>query len=134
MTTISPIRERPTVLMLEDDPAVRRSMQLLLQGRGFNVRAYSSPGPLLADEAAASAVCLVADYRLQEGDGIAALGSLRSAGFHCPAILVTAFPSQQVHQSALAAGFAEVLEKPLREHVLVHTVSRVSGHWPDVAK
>jgi FixJ family two-component response regulator len=117
--------DRPRILIVEDDPGVRRSMQLLLQGQGFDVRAYASGGSLLADVAAANAVCLVADYRLDEGNGISILRALRQAGWMRPAILVTAFNSAQLQQDAREAGFTEVLEKPFREHALVHAVNRM---------
>src|SRR4051794_17987563 len=42
---------RPRVLIVENDAGVRRSMLLLLQARGFDVRAYPAGQPLLADVA-----------------------------------------------------------------------------------
>ena len=118
--------KRPEILIVEDDPAVRRSMQLLLNGQGFDVRAYASGGSLLADIATSRAVCLIADYRLDEGNGIAVLTALRQSGWTLPAILVTAFNSAQLQQDAREAGFAEVLEKPFKEHALVHAVNRAA--------
>src|SRR3546814_15865794 len=51
----SPTGERPRLLLLEDDAGVRRSLQLLLRARGFDVRAYAAGAALLADPAACDA-------------------------------------------------------------------------------
>ena len=47
--SLPPRKSRPTVFLIEDEPNLRRSLQLLLQGRGFAVRAFASPQSLLAD-------------------------------------------------------------------------------------
>ena len=119
---------RPKILLLEDDSGVRRSLQLLLQAQGFDVRAYAAGAPLLSDESTDEAVCLIADYRMEDLDGIAVLLRLRAKNWAGPAILITAFSSQDLRERATLAGYAVVLEKPLRQHALVETVSRLTAH------
>src|SRR5665647_1872682 len=106
-------QERPRILIVEDDPAVRRSMLLLLQGQGFDSRGYPSGEALLSDPAFGNPACLVADYRMEAVDGIALLSRLREQGWMGPAVLVTAFPSGELAQRAVASGYAAVFEKPL---------------------
>ncbi|MET0371951.1 MAG: response regulator [Sphingobium sp.] len=113
----------PTIALIEDDDAVRRSMQLLLQGQGFLVRSFADAGPLLGGGEIA-ADCLVSDYRLRGSDGVAVLAALRAKGWRGPAIMVTAFGDGEVAQRALAAGFVEILDKPLRNRALTDAVSR----------
>lgn len=124
---VPPVRERPYLLLLEDDAAVRRSLQLLLRARGFDVRAYATGTALLADPLARDACCFVADYRLAEIDGIEVLSRLRESGWSGPAVLITAFPSADVSERALAHGFSQVLEKPFREHALGDALARLTG-------
>jgi len=116
---------RARILLVEDDPGVRRSLQLLLHGRGFEVRAYASGLALLADPTALEAVCLVADYRMPEIDGLLILRRLRDLGWRGQALLITAFPSDGLIDQALAAGYSRVIEKPLVEAALVEAVGRV---------
>ena len=118
---------KPKILLLEDDPGVRRSLQLLLQAQGFNVRAHAAAASLLADEGAMDAVCLVADFRMDDLDGINVLARLRARHWHRPAVLITAYPSQDLRERAERAGYATVLEKPLRQHALVETVARLAA-------
>jgi FixJ family two-component response regulator len=109
----------PRVLLLEDDAGVRRSLHLLLRAHGFDVRSYAAPGPLLADLAVGDAQFLVSDYQLDQTSGIEVLRALRTAGWMRRAILITAFPSADLHKAAKAAGYDAVLEKPLEPHVLI---------------
>lgn len=117
----------PRILIVEDDPGARRSLLLLLKGRGFDAAAYPTAAQALADAAAHPPACLVADYRLEDGDGIALLGDMRGEGWDGPAILVSAFGSEQLSRDAAAAGFTLVFEKPLREHALVDAIRRLTG-------
>ncbi len=50
-------------------------MQLLFQGRGFDVRAYAAADPMLLDEQLTEAVCLVIDYLLGDRDGFSVLAT-----------------------------------------------------------
>lgn len=117
---------RPKVLLLEDDSGVRRSLQLLLQARGYEVRAHAAGRSLLADENVEDAVCLVADYRVEDIDGIEVLSRLRTRSWAAPAILITAYPSDDLRERAIQAGYAVVLDKPLRQRALVETVARLA--------
>jgi len=114
--------KKTRILLVEDDAAVRRSLQLLLQANGFDVRAYANGATLLAEATAIEAACLVADYRISDCDGFDILVRLRELGWHGPAVLITGFPSAGVTSAARGAGFDAVFEKPLRQHALVKTV------------
>jgi len=108
--------------LLEDDPGVRRALHLMLRARGFDVHAHESAGLLLADPATATAEFLIADYRLMESNGIDVLQALRATGWQGRAILITGITSPALQAEALAAGFAVVLEKPLRPHDMIHAL------------
>ena len=129
----SRMQERPRLLLVEDDAGVRRSLQLLFRARGFDVRAYAAGAALLADPTVCNACCFIADYRLDETDGIDVLCRLRESGWSGPAVLITAFPSADLTERALAHGFSQVLEKPFREHVLGEAVARLTGGGEAIA-
>jgi FixJ family two-component response regulator len=119
----SPQAQRPRILLSEDDPAVRRSIQLLLVSRGYDVRAYTSASALLSDPGAQSAQGLVADYRMPDVDGITMLRRLRSAGWRGAALLITGFPAGDLAQRAAQEGFHAVLEKPLKDRELIQQLA-----------
>ncbi|QXQ05978.1 response regulator [Sphingosinicellaceae bacterium] len=117
-------------MLVEDDPAVRRSLCMLFQSRGYVVRAHASAKTLVADPELGDAACLVADYRLGDDDGVALLRTLRRRGWLAPAILVTGHNSPEITAQALAAGFSTVIEKPLREGFLVGVITQLVAQSP----
>lgn len=124
MNTATDTRDpRPLVLLVEDEDGVRRSLQLYLTGRGYRVRAFSAVAPAIADPASNEAALLVADYRLPDGDGLTLLAGLRQRGWQGRAILVTAYPSEQLAQIAATAGYATIIEKPLRHEELLGSLA-----------
>ena len=118
---------RPSLILVEDDDSVRRALQLLLSGRGYQVRSFASAASALADPVALDAAYLVADFMLSESDGVALLRGLRALGWKGRAILVTAFPSDAVRRAAEAVGYAAVMEKPLRQQALLAALDPASS-------
>lgn len=119
MNTEASGRRSNRALLIEDDEGVRRSLQLLLHGRGYDVRAYASAGLVLENDEVGEAGLLVTDYRLPDGNGIDLLRSLRRRGWAGRSVLITAYPSASVLQEAFDSGFDAVLEKPLRQRSLI---------------
>jgi FixJ family two-component response regulator len=116
---------RQKILLIEDEPELRRSLQLLFHGRGFAVRAFASPQALLADPALLEADCLIADYRMPELDGLHLMSELRQRGWSGPAVLITAYPSAELTAQALELGYSEVAAKPFLDRSIVGTVTRL---------
>jgi FixJ family two-component response regulator len=118
---------RPRVLLVEDDAAVRRSLQLLLRGKGYDVRAYSSPIGLAGDAEALRSDCLVADLLMPHQDACDLLVDLRGAGWHGPALLISGQLTDERVKRARAAGFQSVLPKPLADQTIAEAVGRLLG-------
>lgn len=119
------MRTVPEVLLVEDDQAVRRSLQLLLRGHGYRVKAYPSSQAVSDDPDAVGAALLLADYRLPGANGFDVLRRLREAGFGGSAILMTGFGSEALSRQAEALGFDLVLDKPIRPNQLL-TIARAA--------
>jgi FixJ family two-component response regulator len=115
-----------TVLIVDDDPAVRGSLQFCLEVEGFLVRTYASAAELLNDEHVPENGCLVIDYRLPSLNGLDLLSQLRQRRIMLPAILVTSHPSEAVRQQISAAG-AVLIEKPLLNEALLECIRTISG-------
>lgn len=131
MAPLTAANNRPRVIVIVEDSAeVRRSLQLLLYGRGWDVRTYSSAGAVLDDPRAYEAACLVADYRMSEMDGIELLKQLRERGWQGKALLITGYPSPELDGAAHDAGYAQVMEKPIPELTLPETIRRLLDGAP----
>lgn len=119
----------PCVLLVDDDPAVRRAITLLLKTRGYAVRGYERAADLLHDPMARAAQCLITDYAMPAIDGVALLRKLRAQGWTAPAILITGLYKNAIEQMAHEAGFNAMLEKPLTDERLLDLVATcLNGH------
>jgi CheY-like chemotaxis protein len=104
------------VLAIDNEPRVVEGMRALLQKWGCIV---ATAGGMADAPAAMGAIgappdVIIADYHLDEGDGLGAIGALRAAfGADIPAVLATADRSPEVREAARSAQIA-ILYKPLK--------------------
>ena len=124
-SSIAGASDRPRVLLVEDDAAVRRSLQLLLSGHGYDVRAYPSGVGLAQDPEALRAGCLIADLVIPDGNAVTLLGELRDAGWKGPAILISGHLTNEWTERALAHGYAAAFAKPIGDSVLTKCLARL---------
>ncbi len=110
-----------TVLIIDDDPAVRNSLKFALEVEGFTVRAYPAGADLLRESEFPVEGCLVVDLKLPEMNGLDLLVELRKRKIDLPAILITTHPSSEVRRRAALAGVS-LIEKPLLSDTLFHGI------------
>lgn len=115
---------RPQILVVEDDSAVRRSLQLLLAARGYAVRAHASAASALADPNAWQSDCLVADLIMADIDGVALLDLLRHKGWEGAAILISGHLNDEHSRRAADAGYGTIMQKPLADGLLLEAVAK----------
>ncbi|HMO27777.1 PAS domain-containing hybrid sensor histidine kinase/response regulator [Enterovirga sp.] len=117
-----------SVLAIDNEPAVRDGMLSLLCGWGCEVvTAGSLDEAMVALERGARPNVLIADYHLDEGDGLAAVAAIRAhLGRDLPAILITADRSPELAEAAEAARVS-VLNKPLKPAALRALLGRVQA-------
>jgi FixJ family two-component response regulator len=107
-----------TVVLVEDDLAVRLSLAFTLELEGFSVVALDSGEALLACDLPVSSACLVLDQHMGGLTGLQALAELRERGIGLPSFLITSHPTQATRARAEALQ-ARIIEKPLLGDVLV---------------
>ena len=116
---------RPRVLLVEDDAAVRRSLQLLLSGHGYDVRAHARAAGLAREPEALRADCLIADLIIPDGNAVSLITDLREAGWKGPAILISGHLTNEWTERALAHGYAAAFAKPIGDSVLIKCLERL---------
>jgi FixJ family two-component response regulator len=118
--TTTLIRPAPTVVLLDDDAALRMALTFSLEIEGYRVEACATGEELMALDLPPSEACLILDYRLGGMSGLDALQALRQRGVQLPAVLITSNPTPGVRARA-ARLLAQVVEKPLLgDHLLGH--------------
>lgn len=115
---------QPTVLILDDDPSVLRSLDRLVSASGFVVRTFGKPSELLASMIPGSNSCLVIDVNLPEMTGIEMCNALRASGRGLPAILITGKTDARTRSLAEQSDAVAVLFKPFDEEPLLLAIRR----------
>jgi len=112
------------VLLVEDEPATRRALRLILQGSGAEVDEADTAAGALASLTRYTPDLLVSDIGLPGEDGYSLIAKARDLADQRqtplpPALAITAFARAQDRERALAAGFQAYLAKPVEpEHFL----------------
>jgi Na+/proline symporter/signal transduction histidine kinase len=104
------------VLAIDNEPRVVEGMRALLEKWGCRVAAAAGMAEAQAAMRTFGAApdVIIADYHLDDGDGVAAIEALRALfGADIPAILATADRSPEVREAALGARVS-MLHKPLK--------------------
>jgi FixJ family two-component response regulator len=118
---------RPTVILVDDDPAVAHAVQFSFDLEGLDVRNFRDAESLLASEPLPDKGCLVLDYHLPGVDGLVLLERLRENGVRMPAVLITTNPRPHLRARAAAAG-VPIIEKPLLTDGLLSAVRSALAH------
>ncbi|HEX5379974.1 MAG TPA: response regulator [Phenylobacterium sp.] len=107
-----PITRAPTIVLVDDDAALRMALTFSLELDGFEVVAFSSAEDMMDSLLPAPPSCLVLDHNLTGITGLEALRRLRARAVDLPALLMTSHPPTHLREAAGALG-ATVVEKPL---------------------
>lgn len=117
---------RPSILVVDDDAALRAALSFALETEGLDVEAFESAEAALA-AAPAQRDCFVLDQRLPGMSGLDLLEQLRRRGETAPAVLITSNPGALTRARAKASG-VDIVEKPLLEGMLTRKIlSLVQG-------
>ena len=100
------------ILVVDDDPAVRRSIDRALRLEGYEVVAVSSGGEALEALAQAPPDALILDLGLPDLDGLTVCRRMRSAGDDTPVLILTARDAVDDRVQGLDAGADDYLVKP----------------------
>lgn len=102
-----------TVLVIDDDRAVRQSLSVMLGEEGFRVAAYVSGPDCLQNCDFRDIICAVVDYHLPGMNGVELAALLRKGLLDVPVILLSSMLPAGVAEQARAAGIQAILRKPL---------------------
>jgi EAL domain-containing protein (putative c-di-GMP-specific phosphodiesterase class I) len=101
------------VLLVDDDPAVLRSLSRVLKTRGYVVSSTSSGPEAVQLVTKTDFDVILSDIAMPEMDGITLLREIRSHDLHVPVILVTGEPTVDTAVQALEYGAMHYLTKPV---------------------
>src|SRR5579859_2876125 len=110
------------VHVIDDDEAVRDSVEFLLRASGFTARTYDSATVFLSALPVAGSGCVITDIRMPGMSGIELLRRLGELRFNIPVIVITGHGDVPLAVEAMKVGAADFIEKPFDDAVLLGAV------------
>ncbi|HEX9402528.1 MAG TPA: response regulator [Anaeromyxobacter sp.] len=117
-----------TVLVVDDDDAIRDALGWLLRSRGVAARTWPSAEAFLADYSDAMRGCLVLDVRMEGMSGAELYDRLLAAGCRLPVIFLTGHGDVPLAVAALKKGAFDFVEKPFNDNELVDRIVAAVSH------
>ena len=111
------------VYIVDDDAAVRDSLELLLGSAGFETQAFDSAEAFLAAPREPGRGCLLSDIRMPGKSGVELLGILRERGDVCPVVLITGHGDVGLAVEAMKRGAQDFIEKPFDATRLIDAIT-----------
>ena len=112
------MRAELKVFIIDDDPSVRDSLEMMLGLAGYRTASFPDAEALLAARGDDWAGCVVTDLRLPGMSGIELQGELRKRGSALPCVVITAHGDVPSARAAFQGQAVDFLEKPFGDHQL----------------
>ena len=113
-----------SILITDDDPAIRESMRELFVPKGFTTYLAGSGEEALEIACSRNIHLALLDIHLPKLSGIETLGMMRQSRVILPVILMSADHDENLLRRALAAHAFSVLSKPVSVNEVMYVVTR----------
>ncbi|HEV2694977.1 MAG TPA: response regulator transcription factor [Verrucomicrobiae bacterium] len=114
--------DQSLVYVVDDDAAVRESLDSLIRSVGLRVETFSSGREFLRRAPHEGPACLVLDVRLPDRSGLELQRELAAGGCTLPIIFITGHGDIPMSVRAMKAGAVEFLTKPFRDQDLLDAI------------
>jgi two-component system response regulator FixJ len=108
--------------VIDDDEAVRESIEFLLRTAQLTVKTYESASAFLAVAPTIHSGCVITDVRMPGISGIDLLRRLKELQIRLPVIVITGHGDVPLAVEAMKFGAVDFLEKPFEDEVLLASV------------
>lgn len=112
---------RPLVHIVDDDPAVRDSLSMLLEAADLAPAAYADAETFLAEAMLDTPGCVVADVRMPGMSGLDLLRLLNQRRLDLPLIVISGHADVAMAVEALKEGAADFIEKPFDDETFLRS-------------
>lgn len=113
---------RGKVYVIDDDEAMRDSLDFLLNSAEFEVVLFDSAQAFLQALPGLEFGCIVSDVRMPEIDGIELLHRLKAQQCRFPVLIMTGHGDVPLAVEAMKLGAVDFLEKPFDDDLLISMI------------
>ena len=128
---MSLIPKKGTVYVVDDDEAVRDSLQWLLEGKDYRVRCFESAESFLSRYDAREVACLIVDIRMGGMTGLELQNRLIENKSPLPIVFITGHGDVPMAVDTMKKGAMDFIQKPFKEEQLLDLVERMLDHATD---
>jgi len=114
----------PFIAIVDDDDALRGSLNNLIRSVGYRTKGFSSAEAYLESNYLHDTACLIVDVRMAHMDGLALQREIVAAKWPIPIIFMTSYVDEAVRAKAIAAGAVDFLYKPFPEDKLLKAIDK----------
>ena len=125
---MSPDANRPTILVLDDEKNIRKSIEIALEARGLLRASAHDPAAALRTLQERIVDLIILDIRLGEIDGLTFYRKIRADGCAAPVIVISGHATLTEAAQAVKLGAFDFLEKPFSAAKLAVVVQRCLEH------
>ncbi len=111
-----------TVLVVDDDPSMRKALARLLKSAGLDSVTYASAEEFLSATVPDTPCCLVLDVRMQGMSGLDLQRELARLKSDVPIVFITGHGDMRTAVRAIRAGAIEFLPKPFQDAELLNAI------------
>lgn len=120
--------KKGTVYVVDDDEAVRDSLQWLLEGKDYRVRCFESAEAFLARYDPREVACLIVDIRMTGMTGLELQDRLIERKSPLPIVFITGHGDVPMAVNTMKKGALDFIQKPFNEESLLVIVERMLDH------
>jgi RNA polymerase sigma factor (sigma-70 family) len=114
----------PTVFIVDDDPAVRDSLALLIMAQGMRTVTFASAMEFLESYTEGEIGCMVLDIRMPQITGLALQEKLVERGITIPIVFITGHGDIEQCRRAFQSGAIDFLTKPIDQNRLIDSLRK----------
>ncbi len=122
---MSLIPKKGTVYVVDDDEAVRDSLQWMLEGKDYRVRCFDSAESFLSRYDAREVACLIADIRMGGMTGLELQTKLIENNSPLPLAFITGHGDVPMAVDTMKKGAMDFIQKPFNDGQLLPLVERM---------
>jgi FixJ family two-component response regulator len=111
-----------TIFIIDDEPAVRDALSMMIEQEGFQVKAFDSGAAFLADYQQEVLGCAMIDVRMPNMSGLSLQKEMINRNILLPIIFLTGHGDIPMSVNAIKSGAIDFLTKPVTREKLLASI------------
>ena len=123
---LNPMKYKPSILVIDDEPVVCDSCDRLFSQSGYTVDTNIDPDQGFQKAIKNHYDAIILDLKLGEQDGIQLLYGIRENNPEVPVVIITGYPTQESKQMSEKLGVSDYITKPFDPDRILYSVRRIT--------